>query len=286
MPIHTRYMVQGLRIEPKVGPPIKIALSYPVNLVMTNGAIYLGGIYAQPTAITSTLDGSPTVIDIGSVYDVDTITRDQIQSGYWDGARVHSFFTQWHTPIEDELSDRLYTMGKVREEDDRYTVELMGHLDLLNQSSGVIMTPGCRYVLGDAHVDGTTIATDKSKCKVGSLVANIPSSITSIVSPIQFLGAGLEAYPDDWFGYGELMFTSGQNAGLHFKYVTSFTGGAVIELAQPFYYPIEVGDTFDIRAGCRKRFTNDCIGKFSNAVHFGGYPDVPQKSSVIKFGDQ
>src|SRR5688572_23887615 len=177
------YMVQCLRIEPKTGDPVRIALAYPVNLVMTNDTVYLGGIYAQPTAISSAINGAPTVIDIGSVYDVDTITRDQIQSGYWEGAKVYFFFTQWSTPIEDDYRDRLYTLGKVREQDDRYVIEMLSNIDKLNQSSGDIITPGCRWVLGDAHVDGTIIASDKSLCKVdSSLVSNIPSEVTSIAS--------------------------------------------------------------------------------------------------------
>jgi len=285
MAIDARYLVQCLSIEPKTGDPIRIALSYPVNLVMNTGAIYKGGIYAQPTAINSTLDGSPTVIDIGSVYDTDTITRDQIQSGYWNEAKVFSFFTQWHTPIENELPDRLYTMGKIREEDDRYTFELMGNLDKLNQSSGVIMTAGCRYVLGDAHVDGTIIASDKSRCKVGGAVTNVPAEVGEVLSPLDFYTYDLFTFEPDWFGWGEIMFTSGANAGLHYKDVVAFDG-VQITLKEPFYYPIQEGDQFLIRAGCRKRYTEDCIGKYNNAIHFGGYPDVPQKSSVIKFGDQ
>jgi len=287
MPINPRHMVQCLRIEPKTGDPIRLALSYPVNLRMQSGEIYLGGIYSQPSAISSTINGAPTVIDIGSVYDVDTITRDQIQSGYWDGAKVYSFFTQWSIPYQDEMPDRLYTLGKVREQDDRFVVEMMSHLDLMNQSSGDIITPGCRYVLGDAHVDGTIIASDKSRCKVNPLlVSNTPSFVTSVISPTEFYGDGLGGFPDDFFGNGEIIFKTGQNAGLPFKFVRTSNSAGLIVLAQSFYYPILDGDEFDIKVGCRKRFQEDCINKFINGDHFGGFPHVPQKSSVIKFGDQ
>lgn len=57
-------------------------------------------------------------------------------------------------------------------------------------------------------------------------------------------------------------------------------------LAQPFYYPIEVGDMLRVRVGCRKRFNEDCIAKFGNGKNFRGFPHVPQKSTVMKFGDQ
>lgn len=277
-----------VRIEANDGTVIRVAIDYSDNLIMSNGSVYRGGIYSTATAISASLSGSPTVIDIGSVYDTDSITRDQIQSGIWDGAKIYSFFTDWADPVEDEEEDRVYTFGKVREEDDRYVVEMMSITDLLGQTTGVTITPGCRYVLGDAHVDGTIIATDKSRCKVSPLlVVNLPSSVTSMTSQTRFVGFGLPgSFPDDYFGAGEIMFTTGANAGLTYKFIKSYTADGTITLAQPFYYPIEVGDLFDIRPGCRKRFQEDCITKYQNGIHNGGYPHVPQKSTVEKFGDQ
>lgn len=289
MPVATpERRVHCIRISPVYGDPIRIALAYSDDLVMSNNTVYKGGVYAQPTGINSTLQGGATTVDFGSVYDADTITRDQIQSGYWDGARVYSFFTDWAYPVEDEEEDRIYIFGKVREEDERYTVELMSLIDLLNQTSGRTITPGCSYVLGDAHVDGSIIATDKSRCKVSPLLlANIFSSVSSITSQMQFTCAGISgSYPNDYFGVGEIIFTSGANAGQSYKIIKSYTAAGVVTLAQPFYYPIALGDLLTIRPGCRKRFQEDCIAKYNNGLHFGGFPHVPQKSTVMKFGDQ
>lgn len=287
MPLATpERRVHCIRIEPRNGDPIRIALAYSDDLIMSNDAVYRGGIYSQPTGINSTLSGAATVIDFGSVYDADTITRDQIQSGYWDGARVYSFFTDWAFPVEDEEEDRVYIFGKFSEEDERYTVELMSLIDLLNQTSGRTITAGCTYTLADMHVDGTLIASDKSRCKITSLLI-LGSSVSSITNQMQFVAAGLAGlFPDDYFGFGEIMFTSGANAGTAYKFVKSYLANGTIMLAQPFYYPIEIGDDFEIMAGCRKRFNEDCIGKFGNGKHFGGFPHVPQKSTVQKFGDQ
>lgn len=277
-----------IRIQPVNGDPIRIAIAYPVDLKMSNGAVYKGGIYSEPTGINSTLSGGATVIDFGSVYDTDTITRDQIQSGYWDGARVYSFFTDWAAPMEDEEEDRVYTFGKLREEDERYTVELMSLADFLNQTNGRTITPGCTNVLGDEHVDGTIIASDISSCKVSPLLlANVFSSVESLASQMQFTAASIGGtYPDDYFGFGEIIFTSGANAGQAYKFIKSSTAAGVITLAQPFYYPIEIGDLLTLRPGCRKRFTEDCILKWFNGKNFRGFPHVPQKSTVIKFGGQ
>lgn len=278
---------QCVRLEPKVGDPIRIALAYSDDLIMSNGAVYLGGFYSQPTDINCTLSGGATVLDFGSVYDVDTISRDQIQSGYWDGARIYSFFTDWANPVEDEEEDRVYIFGKVREEDERYTVELMSLLDLLNQTTGRTITPGCTYVFGDSHIDGTIIASDRSRCKIDADLYTITSQVSSVTNQMQFTAGGLAAlFPNDYFAFGEIIFDSGANAGAAYKFVKASTVSGVITLAQPFYYPIAVGDDFRIRAGCRKRFQEDCIAKWGNGKRFGGFPHVPQRSTVSKFGDQ
>lgn len=276
-----------IRIEPVDGEPIRIAIAYPVDLKMSNGEVYKGGIYAQPSDINSTLSGGATVLDFGSVYDADTVTRDQIQSGYWDGARVYSFFTDWAYPVEDEEEDRVYTFGKVREEDERYTVEMMSLLDLLNQTTGRTIAPGCGWTFADSHIDGTLIASDRSKCKLDGDFFTTTTQVSSITNQMQFLCGSLTGlFLDDYFAFGEIIFDSGANAGQPYKFIKASLNNGAITLAQPFYYPIEVGDMLRVRAGCRKRFQEDCITKFSNGKRFGGFPHVPQKSSVTKFGDQ
>src|SRR5690606_15648769 len=122
--------------------------------------------YATNTAVSATLDGGPTVIDVGGVYDPDGLSRDEVASGKWDGAWVRSFFTDWAAPVEDEEEDRIYQLGKIREEDDRYVVEMLSLLDLMSQTTGRLITPGCLWTFCDSHIDGEIIATDKSRCKL------------------------------------------------------------------------------------------------------------------------
>jgi len=288
MPLATpERRVQCIRIVPKVGDMLRIAIAYSDDLIMDGGVVYTGGLYTTNTAISATLSGGPTVLDIGSVYSTDAITRDQIQSGYWDGAKIYSFFTDWAAPIEDEEPDRVYGFGKVREEDGRYTVEVLSLTDLLGQTTGRDVTPGCLWTLADSRIDGTLIATDKSLCKIDPATITFDSQVGSLINQMQFIGVGLDTgFADDYFSFGEIIFTSGQNSGLGYKFVKSSLDDGTITLAQPFYYPISAGDLFLIKAGCRKRFQEDCIEKHSNGIHFGGFPDVPQKSTVQKFGDQ
>jgi hypothetical protein len=43
----------------------------------------------------------------------------------------------------------------------------------------------------------------------------------------------------------------------------------------PMPYDIQVGDTFTVVPGCRKRRTEDCIVKFNNIVNFRGFRGCP-----------
>src|SRR5690554_6992824 len=120
MPVATpERRTQCVRIEARDGTVVRVAIGYPTDLMMSNGEVYQGGLYSTATAISATTDGGPTVIDVGSIYDNDGLTKDEVASGKWDGAWVYSFFTDWANPIEDEEEDRVYQFGKIREEGER-----------------------------------------------------------------------------------------------------------------------------------------------------------------------
>lgn len=287
MTVNLERRTQCIRFEAVDGTILRFVLRYPSALTMSNAAVYENGDLAMKTDISATVEGGATVIDVGSVYSDDAITRAQVESGKWDGARIYSFFTDWASPIEDEEPDRVYQIGRVREEDDRYTVELLSLLDLLNQTTGRLITPGCLWVFADSHLDGAIIASDKSRCKLVGATYTTTSTISSVTSDSQFIASGLNGtYAADWFGNGEIRFTTGNNAGISYNFVKTYLANGTITLATPLYFMPQVGDQFSIRAGCRKRFVEDCKTKFSNSKHFGGFPHVPQKSDVTKFGAQ
>lgn len=277
-----------IRVEARDGTAIRVVIGYPTDLMMSNGEVYQGGVYSTNTAISSTVNGGPAVIDVGSVYDENGLSRDEVASGKWDGAWVKSFFTDWAVPVEDEEEDRIYQLGKIHEEDDRYVVEMLSLSDLLSQTTGRLITPGCGHIFCDQHIDGEIIASDKSRCKLDAESYTFAGTVSAVSGSMILTAAGLDGlFPDDYFGNGEIRFTSGDNAGLSWRYVKAFIGStAQITLNAPFYYAPQVGDEFLILAGCRKRHQEDCITKFNNGIRFGGFPHVPQKSSVQKFGDQ
>ncbi|ACC76157.1 DUF2163 domain-containing protein [Paraburkholderia phymatum] len=86
-------------------------------------------------------------------------------------------------------------------------------------------------------------------------------------------------YAIGFFAYGLVTFTSGQNAGFSME-VKSFSPG-VVTLAMALPYPLAVGDTYTIKAGCDKQF-GTCRDRYSNIVHFRGEPYIPGPDTILR----
>ena len=108
-------------------------------------------------------------------------------------------------------------------------------------------------------------------------------AVASVTSNGEFAGQ-LSGFPDDWWGGGTVKFTSGANAGIE-REVKGYVSG-VYELWQAMPFDVAVGDSFTATAGCRKRFDEDCAGKFDNHVNFQGFPHLPGENATNKFGGQ
>lgn len=88
---------------------------------------------------------------------------------------------------------------------------------------------------------------------------------------------------DDYFNGGLLTFTSGLNVGLSME-VKTFTSDT-FQLALPFPYTIQVGDSYEVYAGCDKT-ASTCKNTYSNLVNFRGEPFIPGQDEIMKFGGQ
>ena len=267
------------------GTIVRIAAEYPKDLLMSNGELYLGGQFSSISSLSSVASGGPSTIDIGLVDSVDAATRAEIESGKWDNAQVYEFATDWAAPVEDEEEINLYTMGKISDSDGVYSVQLMGLKDKLGQNTGRVHTASCLWTFADSHLDTGIIATDKSRCQLDPAGFTVTGTITGVTSA-QVFQDNTRAEVEDYFGNGEIIFTSGGNAGLARRNIRAYSVDGTITASAPFYYMPQVGDTYTMIAGCRKRGIEDCTAKFSNRKRYGGFSYVPTRSQVTKFGGQ
>jgi uncharacterized phage protein (TIGR02218 family) len=274
-----------VRIVCRNGTVVRMT-TYPVDLAMSNGQIYKTDSGYEQTAYTAGSDFSPSVVDISGFVGVAGITRDQLASGVFDNARVHVFKTDFLNPVEDEEEVTLGFFGKTTRADDRYTVESMSLVDVLNQGTGKTLTPGCINTLGDDN------------CGISIPLIQKTGTVTSVTSRFVIRDSS-RTEAADWFAAGTVAFSSGQNAGLKALEIKEYAADGTITTFEPFYYTPQVGDGLVLVPGCRRRL-EDCRDKWANVavnngVHalkvvpnnggFFGVPNMPTESVYTQVGD-
>lgn len=258
--------VYCLRIAPKNGTPILIA-QYPTDLKMSNGTIYQSTVGYEFTGYQATDSMSPSVVDLEGIAGFAGIDKDSIASGYFDNARCYLFATSWTNPVEDYEPVVCTILGKTTLEDDKFKIEEMALIDVLNQSVGKTYTPTCQKRFGGQEYAG---------CKKVPTV--VTTTVQAVTNHFTIKADGL-TNPHDFFGEGSIRFLSGNNFGTKALEIKTHTAAGVITTHEPFYYLPEVGNQIEITEGCRKR-KEDCKSK-NNILNFGGFPTVPTQSQYV-----
>jgi uncharacterized phage protein (TIGR02218 family) len=206
------------------------------------------------------LDVATLATSAGLAVDNSEMTVLDILSGKWDGAAYELFRFDWTqaAPVRDVL--QVGTLGPMQPRRGAYVVELRGLQQYLQQPVGSVSTKTCRARLGDAL------------CTVDLTPFTVTGTLTGVTSQTVFTDtARTEA--DDYFAEGVFTWTGGDNSGLSFK-VKAYASDT-FTLSVPPVAAVQVGDTYSVIAGCRKRLDEDCVTKFSNAVNFQGEPHRP-----------
>jgi uncharacterized phage protein (TIGR02218 family) len=167
------------------------------------------------------------------------------------------------------MAVRKARIGEVRVSGKGFSAELRGFTQGLEQIIGEVYTPTCRADLYDL------------RCKVLSENFDVAGTITSVTSAAIFADSS-RTEPDDWFGAGEFIWTSGLNNGVSMEVKAWTASSKTFELMLPMSRTVQVGDAYVALAGCRKRFEADCVTKFNNAVNFRGEPHVPGLDAMFR----
>jgi uncharacterized phage protein (TIGR02218 family) len=197
--------------------------------------------------------------------DDEIITRVDIIAGRWDNAAWTLLRYNW-ADVSDGVEVRATGhLGELQPKSGAYVAELRGLQQFLQQPVGSPSTKTCRYRLGST-------AMPAGLCMVDLGPFTETGTVTSVASKQVFTDTS-RTEADDYFGEGVLTWTGGLNTGLSQKVRTY--AADVFTLSLPMIFPIEVGDTYSVHAGCRKRLDEDCVAKFANGLNFGGEPHRP-----------
>jgi uncharacterized phage protein (TIGR02218 family) len=242
--------------------------------IVYDGVTYYANNGFTPTAVQTSSDASVDNLEVAGI--LNTLSRADIEAGKYDYADVRIFLINHASPSDGIIKLRRGRTGEITLKNGQFQAELRGMLQMLQQPIGSVYSPLCRAELGAA------IGSTQWSCGVTLASFTVTGTVTAVASQQQFTDLG-RAEDANYFTYGKLTWTSGDNDGLSME-VKAFATG-VFTLFQPMPYAIDVGDTYSVYAGCDKKRTT-CKQKFNNVVNFRGEPYIPGLNKILKFGGQ
>lgn len=155
----------------------------------------------------------------------------------------------------------------------------------LRPKVGDVYGRNCRHKLGFKPAGGSGCGVNLAAFTVAGAV--VGGTLDGERRRIIRINSGpLDGFADGYFNSGDVLFTSGLNAGLlglEAKFWTKATRDLELELPAPF--DILPGDVLTVTAGCNKLGTT-CVQKFNQFLDFGGYPDVPGIDKMLRVTPQ
>ncbi|MBI3150089.1 MAG: DUF2163 domain-containing protein [Betaproteobacteria bacterium] len=229
--------------------------------IVFDGRTYLSTAAYTPSDVESGSDLSPDNLELEGFLASPHIVASDVQTGLWDYAAIEFFEVNYRDLTMGRNLIRAGTLGEVSTGLASFRAELRGVMQAYSRRIVRLTQATCDADLGDA------------RCKIVLATWTVTGTIDSVTSNRQFTDAA-RTEATDWFTGGKITFTSGLNNGLSME-VKESTSAGVIKLHELMPFDIAAGDTYSMYAGCAKRFTEDCIGKFSNGVNFRGFPHLP-----------
>lgn len=229
-----------------------------------------------PSAVRSELGLNVDESEVAGAFAHDAVTEKDLRDGRYDGAKVEVFLVDWTSP-ENAIKLRTQEIGEVSFTDHQFTAELRSIAHRLNQPQGRGYSRKCTANLGDTSCG----------VNLNNLFYQTSGSVLSSDNEQNAIVSGLDDYETSWFRFGLIKWTSGENSDLSVEIYDHQNSDGEVNLK--FFAPLpnlpQLGDTFEITAGCGKSFTT-CKNKFSNGPNFQGFPHMPGRDFAYGYADE
>lgn len=240
------------------------------NSLTVNGLKYEAGTGFLPSAIQTQSRLAVDNQNMQGFLNSDSITAEDLTAGVWDYAEVFVFSVNWRDLSQGIDIKERGRLGEVSLQRGTFTAEFRGLASAYSQPVNEVYQAGCRAQLGDARC-GVNLA---SFTFTGTLSA-VSSDGLTFTDAARTEAAG-------YFDGGKITMTSGASSGLSMEIKANVVGSFTLQLQLP--RGAAAGDTYSMHAGCSKRFTEDCVGRFANGNNFRGEPHVPGVDQLVRFG--
>lgn len=220
----------------------------------------------------------PSAIELDDGLDADTmdvsgaLTHDMIRprdlrGGRWDDAALVMGVVRWDAPEAGEHILFRGRMGSVEFDEDGFRVELQSAKSVLDAPVAPATSPTCRAALGGPG------------CGLG-LHRFTRDAVVAATGEDGILFAGLGAAEAADYGFGQIRWTDGDNAGLSAS--IWMANGAAIVADRDFPNTSQPGDRATLTQGCDKRLAT-CADRFGNVVNYQGEPYLPGNDLLTRY---
>lgn len=232
-----------------------------------NSITYIPAPGMQRINLTTTTDDTVSNQEFGSAW-VDAPEEDLI-AGLFDNAEVETMICSWDNPGYGTYTVDRGNIGVIQWTADGFRADVQSHMRQLTRNIGFTYTANCRHQLFNQFNSRSLGA-----CTLNKSSYTFAGAVSSIGTQKLIFSVSGVGQADGFCSGGTLTWSTGDNAGVVSPVKKHTAGGTItIELMVPTPYDIQVGDNFDITAGCDKTFAT-CKAKFNNAANFGGFPHI------------
>ena len=205
--------------------------------------------------------------DIKGFIDSETINHNDILSGKFDNAEIEIFLLDLN--LNEKVSIFNGYIANISYQNNIFIANIKNKTLLLEKIIGDTYSPLCRCCFCD------------KKCGLNKDNYTIKGVISEIINQLEFNTNTEKIINKDnnYFTNGIIKMINGKNNGITTEVKKSVNN--YIGLKFKFPFEINVGDQFEIIAGCDKEFYT-CCSKFDNAINFRGEPNLPRSEKVFK----
>jgi len=236
------------------------------------GNTHLAEFGYQQTAVTSSAALAVDNLEVTGIFDVASITSDDLRAGLYDFAEVALFAVNWADLTQGIMRLRRGYLGEVTVSPSGiFNAELRGLIQRLVAKVGQVYTPECRADLGDR------------KCRVDLAPFTFTETVNLLGDAAHFgaTNGNSLAVADGYYNAGVVTWLTGLNSGRSMEVKNWGASGAITYLFQAMPRPITLGDTFRIYTGCDKRH-DTCRDKFNNIVNRQAEDFIPGMDAIMQ----
>lgn len=260
--------------------------AHQVDLVIS-GLTYISapGIFSAAIASKDSMQADNT--ELKGIFDAVGVTLDSIRAGDWDHARFRLFRVNWASLAMGSLNLMKGRMGLLTTHS-HLIAELRGLAAALQATIGKLVVPACMWALGDTNCGVDLYNTSHFYHVTGAVMVTVSGrqfDTNLATSSVNLTPLTIGTPPLSYFVGAVLLWLTGANVGRR-EVVKVYELDGTVELQLPMYSTIAVGDTFTVHAGCDHTRLGDCLVKFDNVIHFGGFDLLPGQDVTMKTGGQ